>query len=234
MTRHRPGAKRRAGIFCPPLFLSILGGSPARIFCLPLFLLAFLASLFPLSLLVMAGPQPRAFSFVPLLYWQVFRPVLSIHARQMPRWIFLPESSKLPLVPPNFRLMFLQLPTSDPGNWNPQNVFQVFFLFLSAGLIINECRRWARATFDTDEGSGKKPIHKWTLRPSNTLILAGAAFYIYRGTHEWLTEFRFTGIIAVLLIGFGFVLRKWEDDAVRDTDVSDLDIEDPRDPSRKK
>lgn len=129
--------------------------------------------------------------------------------------------------------MYLQLPTNDSGNWNPQNVFQVFFLVLSAGLIINECRRWVRATYDSNDDSGGRSTQTWTLRPSNILILVGAAFYIFRGTQEWLTEFRFTGIVAVLLIGFGFVLRKWEDDAVRDTGVSDLDVENPKDPSLK-
>jgi hypothetical protein len=95
----------------------------------------------------------------------------------------------------------------------------IVLLFLCVALLVDGWRRRANPT--------------WMLNPSNILIMLGVGPYIYKGLHDPSWDLRYSASIGTMIIALAFVIRQWEDEAVREIDESDLDKEEGRDSPRK-
>jgi len=94
------------------------------------------------------------------------------------------------------------------GSW-------LIFALLTSGLL------WDLVKRGSNQG--------WLLRPSNILILLGVIFYLYRTLYDpqWDSR-RSSASIGVTIIALAFAVRKWDIQAIKDMNESDLGEDDAK------
>lgn len=105
------------------------------------------------------------------------------------------------------------------------DVFGILIALLSFLSLLIYWRGWARQAFGDDKSeTGSRP--RWPLRPSNLLILLAAGLYLYQvlQLHRYSIRESWAPILVLLAV----IIRYWENDALRDVDVTDADVEDAR------
>ena len=83
------------------------------------------------------------------------------------------------------------------------------------------------------DGWRRRATRAWLLSPSTILISVGTCFYVYKGLYNPRWDLRWSASIGTMIIALAFVIRQWEDEAVREIDESDLTEEEGEDSSRK-
>jgi hypothetical protein len=128
-----------------------------------------------------------------------------------------------------------QVPGSE-SSWPFASVaLRIVLLLVMVFGLLSGWRRFAKQTFGDDDPPLRVPTKRvaWPLRPSNLLIAMGVGLFLYDAL-SYLTESSHSfGHGAELLVLFGFVLRSWENSALRETVDSDANQPPDSDSSKK-
>src|SRR5579863_8286753 len=102
--------------------------------------------------------------------------------------------------------------------WNSHHRLYIAVILASLALLLYQWHLWAKVAFSSDSESGNRRTPRWLLRPSNFLILLATGLYIYGSFNPY--EYISKELICGLLIILAFIIRYWEDDALRNVDES--------------
>jgi hypothetical protein len=113
------------------------------------------------------------------------------------------------------RYMLLHLIAAGSNFPKPSYGSWVIFALLTSGLIWDLFKRGSK--------------QGWLLRPSNILILLGVIFYLYRTLYDpqWDSR-RSSASIGVTIIALAFAVRKWDSQAIKDMNESELGEDDTK------
>jgi hypothetical protein len=113
--------------------------------------------------------------------------------------------------------------------WNPPYAVKIFLVFASLVVLANGCRRWVDRAFKSQYESTTESAPRWSLRPSNLLIVLAAGFFIYRWPGHRL-DLKFISLrsdlwVSAIVFCLAFLIRRWENEALRGVDDSGGDDE---------
>jgi hypothetical protein len=115
----------------------------------------------------------------------------------------------------NFTLAFLSFPVRWWGLESPLS-FRIAYLLVFLAGALNAWRRWTDYVFKSDdERRPKRFTLKWTLRPSNLLMLVSVSSFMFWGLRQEFAASGYLFALSWISMGAALLVRHWEDKSLK-------------------